>query len=142
MNYRTIRLKIPVLLAREGGSEITGPDEAVAAIRAFLEREKAPKDREVFGVLTLNTRGKFIGAEIVSIGTANSALVHPREVFRGAIAVGAISLIAWHTHPSGDPGPSTEDRVLHERLVKAGELLGIPVIDGLVIGKDSYTSLA
>lgn len=139
--YRTIRLRVPVLVAREPEQEVTTPEEAAAAIRAFLDKENAPRDREVFGILALNARGKVIGAEVVSIGTATAALVHPREVFRGAISLGAISLIAWHTHPSGDPSPSPEDRMLHDRLIQAGEVLGIPVVDGLVLGGDHHFTM-
>lgn len=139
--YRTVRLKIPILTVREAaGVPVEGPSDAEVVVRAFLDRERAPEDREIFGVVALNVRGRLIAVEIVSVGTATTALVHPREVFRGAIALGAVSLIVWHTHPSGDPTPSEEDRVVYDRLRKAGEVLGIPVVDGLVLARGGPSS--
>ena len=142
MEYRTIRLKVPCAgMVREGSTSVEGPVEAVAAIRAFLEKEHAPMDREVFGIVALNARGKVSGAAVCFIGIATASLVHPREVFRDAIAMGAVQIIHFHTHPSGDPSPSSEDCMLHDRLKACGDLLGIPVLDGLVLGADRFVSL-
>lgn len=142
MTYRKITLRIPKLKAAEPQSDpITGPDEAVAILRAYLDRTMAPCDREVFGVLYLNARGRVVGCETTAIGTMTMCLVHPREVFRGAISAAAVSIIHWHTHPSGESSPSPEDFELHERLKMAGEVIGIPVMDGLVLGRDNHTSM-
>lgn len=90
---------------------------------------------EVFGVLTLTTKNKIAGAHIISRGTLNTSLVHPREVFKPAILNNAAAVIIFHNHPSGDTTPSQEDRVITHKLVEAGKLLGISVLDHLIIGE-------
>lgn len=99
-----------------------------------------PTQREAFCVMMLDARHRTIGFHIVSIGSLNGATVHPREVFRPALAVAAHSIILAHNHPSGDATPSTEDRRVTDRLTEAGELLGIAVIDHVVIGDARYYS--
>jgi DNA repair protein RadC len=101
-----------------------------------------PSEREAFMVLALDARHGVIGFQVVSIGTLNSASVHPREVFRFAIGAGAAAVILAHNHPSGDHTPSHQDRAITERLTKAGELLGINVLDHLVVGGASYFSFS
>lgn len=110
---------------------VDNPHTAFAVMQAELA--KVDQDREHFWVLSLNARAKIIGVHLIGTGTASACLVHPREVFRAAIAVGAYSVICAHNHPSGDTLPSDEDRLLATRLTAAGELLGIPVLDQLVI---------
>jgi DNA repair protein RadC len=110
-----------------------------AAVAAAL-REEAHIDREAFWVLHLNTRNRIIEKELVSLGTLNASLVHPREVFRRAIVNSAAAIITVHNHPSGDPAPSVEDRQIWERLNKAGELLGIEVLDHMVIASGGWHS--
>jgi DNA repair protein RadC len=112
--------------------EITSPDAAVRAVRASI----ADKAKEHFKLLVLNTRNEVV-IEPVSIGTANASLVHPREVFRAAISHGASSVVLAHNHPSGNPEPSDDDIALTRRLVEAGRLLGIEVLDHIVIGKEN-----
>ena len=94
----------------------------------------ADVDRECFVMIGLDTKNKVIGANIVSQGTLNASLVHPREVFKAAILMNAASIVIGHNHPSGDAKPSSEDIKITKRLVKAGEILDIPVIDHVVIG--------
>lgn len=96
---------------------------------------------EHFVVLFLNTKNHIIGRETLSIGTLNASLVHPREVFRAAIKRSSASIICVHNHPSGDPSPSPEDVSLTRRLIEAGELIGIEVLDHVVIGDGKYVSL-
>ena len=96
----------------------------------------AKYDREHLLRLDLDNRNRIIGEETVSIGTASAAMVNPREVFIGALLNGAVRIIVLHCHPSGDPSPSTEDRVVEEKLSEAGELLGLPVMDFLIIGEN------
>lgn len=91
-------------------------------------------DRENFVVLLLDTKNKVIGINTVSIGTLNSSLVHPREVFKPAILASAAALILAHNHPSGDPKPSREDIEVTKRLIEAGGLLGIQVLDHIIVG--------
>lgn len=97
--------------------------------------------KEEFCILLLDTKNKVIAIETISIGTINQSLVHPREVFRSAIMKNSNSIILAHNHPSGDPTPSREDILITERLIKAGEYLGIKILDHLVIGKNKFISL-
>jgi DNA repair protein RadC len=100
----------------------------------------ASSDREHFVVLHLNTRNSIIAKEIVSIGTLNSSLVHPREVLKAAILNNADKILIAHNHPSGDVTPSPEDRTLTKRMKQAGELMGIDVIDHLIVAGERYLS--
>lgn len=90
---------------------------------------------------SLDARNKWIGAEIIAIGSMSGVQVHPREVFRAAIIAGAGSIIIAHNHPSGDLEPSPEDASLTARLAEAGELLGIPLLDHLIITDTDYTQV-
>ena len=95
--------------------------------------------KESFVVLCLDGRNRLLMKETVSIGTLNASLVHPREVFKPAIEVSAASVIIVHNHPSGDPEPSREDIKVSNQIIEAGEILGIPVIDHVVIGDRAYS---
>jgi DNA repair protein RadC len=97
---------------------------------------------EVFKVVLLDAKHAIIREETVSEGSLTISIVHPREVFNLAVRESAAAVIFVHNHPSGDPGPSEEDRTLTARLVAAGELLGIQVLDHLIIGDGRYTSFA
>ncbi len=90
--------------------------------------------QEAFVVMTLTTKNDVIQKHLVSLGTLNSALVHPREVFRVAIMDSAAAIILSHNHPSGDPTPSAEDIKITRQLVSAGEIIGIRVLDHVIIG--------
>jgi DNA repair protein RadC len=96
--------------------------------------------KEHFLVLCLNARRQLLKLETVSVGTLSASLVHPREVFAPAIAAGAAAVVAVHNHPSGDPAPSAEDREATRRLQRAGELLGIPLADHVVVSESSFFS--
>lgn len=102
-------------------------------VATFLLELTKDLDREHFYALYLDVRGKLIGFEVVAVGGLASVEVHPREVFRGAILAGAFSIVVAHNHPSGDSKPSEEDKVLTIRLMKAGVLMGIPVVDHIVV---------
>lgn len=117
-------------------NSISGPFDAVKILGDYLEGE----DREHFVVLLLNTKNKLIGINTVSIGSLDSSIVHPREVFKPAIVGNAAAILLGHNHPSGDTTPSKEDIEVTRRLVAAGELLGIAVLDHIIIG-DDYISL-
>ncbi|CAM3830653.1 DNA repair protein RadC [Paenibacillus lactis] len=96
---------------------------------------------EEFWILMLNTKNGVIAKHRVSVGTLNSAIVHPREVFRAAITRASASIICLHNHPSGDCTPSPEDISLSRRLRECGDLIGIEVLDSLVVHTDSYYSM-
>lgn len=122
---------------------IRDPKSAADAVEVFLRKtyDGELPDREVFGVLYLNTKNQCIGIEIVSIGNLNAALVHPRETFKGAIVKGAYGIIAFHNHPTGTSSASPEDIRITQRLIEAGVLIGIELLDHVVIGEGNYYSL-
>ena len=98
-------------------------------------------DREVMRLIILDTKNQVIASPTVSVGTLNSSMVHPREIFKECIRRSAASLIVAHNHPSGDPSPSTEDIQVTKRLQRAGEILGIDVLDHIIIGDNRFVSL-
>jgi len=107
----------------------------------YMMEEMRYLKKEHFVCLFLNTKNHIIGKETLSMGTLNASLVHPREVFRAAIRSSSASIICLHNHPSGDPSPSKEDIQITQRLVEAGTLLGIEILDHLIIGDDKFVSL-
>ena len=109
---------------------LSSPEEIVKLLR----QETRLKGVEVFLVLLLNTKLRLIRIERISQGTLDAALVDPREVFKPAIAARAASVVLAHNHPSGDPTPSAEDISITKRLVKAGDLLNISVLDHIILG--------
>jgi len=96
--------------------------------------------QECFKILLLDTKNKVIKVEGISLGILNASLVHPREVFVKAIKQHSAAIILAHNHPSGDPEPSPEDKNITKRLFDAGELLGIPVLDHIIIGRGTFMS--
>ena len=105
----------------------------------YLE-EFRNQDREMFIVLGLDSKNKPVYREINSIGTLNSSLVHPREVFKKAIMMSCNAIIVAHNHPSDEPEPSNEDKLVTENLKQAGEILGIPLLDHIIISKNTEYS--
>ena len=103
-------------------------------------KEFEDEDREYFIVIGLDTANKPVYREIVSVGTLNSSLIHPREVFKQAIMMSVNSIIIAHNHPSGDCSPSKEDKEVTKLLTKGGELLQIKVLDHIIIGKNQHYS--
>jgi len=98
--------------------------------------------QEEFLLLVLNTKNRIQREVVVSVGTLNSSIVHPRDVFNHALREAAAGVIFVHNHPSGDPTPSPEDHALTKRLAEAGSLLGIKVMDHIIIGSQKYYSFA
>lgn len=111
-------------------------DEDVSNLMSFLKEE----DRENFYILHLNAKNIILGKELISVGSLTNSIIHPREVFKGAILNNSASIICVHNHPSGDPTPSGEDIQITRRLQKSGELLGIKILDHIIIGRDNYYS--
>ena len=135
---RTIQLVTTkqACLVAEPGPRVYGPECAARVLMGLIGDE----DREHFVVLHLNGSHHIVAAETVSIGTLNQALVHPREVFKAAILSNSQSIICGHNHPSGEVTPSDEDRVVARKLMAAGELLAIPVLDFVVVSNTSFHS--
>ena len=118
--------------------QIVGPKDIAAIAEDFL----AGVDREHIVVMCLDTKQNINAINTISVGTLNTSLVHPREVFKPAILANSNSIIIFHNHPSGDPSPSRDDLDITKRLVEAGNILGIEVLDHLIIGDNgSYVSL-
>ena len=105
-----------------------------------LCRDIRGTNREHFVGFYLNSRNQVLRREIISIGSLNASIVHPREVFAPAIAVCAASLVLAHNHPSGDPTPSEEDLAITRRLQEAGRIIGIDVLDHVIVARESYAS--
>ena len=128
------RLRIPrcrVELVKEAEIEtfvLNGPESACSCLQ-----EIASSDREQVLCLHLDVKNRVIGSQIVSIGTLSSSLIHPREVFKAAILNSAFGILLGHNHPSSDPEPSREDLEITKRIEKAGELLGIRLLDHLIV---------
>jgi len=95
---------------------------------------------EEFYSLYLNTKNRIIGIEMISRGTLNASLIHPREVFKGALLANANCIMLAHNHPSGNPEPSNADKQVTSILVKAGKLLDVQVLDHIIVGDESYFS--
>ena len=130
-----------VQLVREGHANygtLRHSGNATTIIQAYLEGV----DREHFLTLLLDRKNLVIGIHTVAVGSLSSTIVHPREVFKAAILANAAAIICSHNHPSGDPTPSPEDKTMTTRLVEAGKLLGIQVLDHIVIGDNTSYSFA
>lgn len=116
---------------------INHPSDAAGLVM----EEMCRLDREHFVILLLNTKHRVMAKKVVSIGHLNASLVHPRELFKDVIRRSSAAIILVHNHPSGDPTPSDEDLAVTQRLVEAGKLLGITVLDHIVVGEKKYVSL-
>ncbi|MEG1482912.1 MAG: DNA repair protein RadC [Cetobacterium sp.] len=118
-------------------NKVNGPQDGVEIARQFLEEY----DRECLIVMALNTKNKVINISVVSVGSLNSSIVHPREVFKTLILSNAASFIIAHNHPSGNSTESREDILITKRLNECAKIMGINLLDHLIIGDGNYTSL-
>ena len=119
-------------------SKLTSSEE----VFKLMGKELQAYDRELFCALNLRTNNQVINMNVISVGTLNTALAHPREVFKSAILSNADGIILLHNHPSGSCAPSREDCLITKRLMAAGELMGIPVRDHVIVaGSDYYSFL-
>ena len=116
---------------------LKSPDDVAAEVRSKLKGKK----KEHFLVLCLDTRNRLLGSKPVSIGSLDTSIVHPREVFKEAVSSCAYLVHIACKHPSSDPEPSNEDIELTRRLAKAGEIIGIDVLDHIIVCDKSYLSL-
>jgi DNA repair protein RadC len=116
---------------------ITTPKDGAELAKKYI----AEDDREVFLVIVLNTKNKVNAIHRCHVGSLNSSIVHPREVFKAAILNNGASIIVSHQHPSGDTNPSHEDIMVTKRLVDAGKIIGIEVLDHIIVSNESYYSL-
>jgi DNA repair protein RadC len=121
------------------GAKAVVSDAAAAA--SLVMEDLRYRQQECLAAIFLDARNQVIRVRVLTIGTLTGSPAHPREVFREALAHGSASLIVCHNHPSGDPAPSKEDVALTARLVRAGELMGVPVLDHIIVGGGRYVSL-
>ncbi|MCK9267510.1 MAG: DNA repair protein RadC [Alkaliphilus sp.] len=125
------------LTANVNNYKIQGPED----ISNLLMEEMRYLNKEIFNIILLNTKNNVIAIENISIGSLNASIVHPREVFNIAIKRSSSAIILAHNHPSGDPKPSTEDINITKRLIEAGTIIGINVLDHIIIGDGIYFSM-
>jgi DNA repair protein RadC len=126
-------------LARSGGER---PNlKSPAQMAAYLLPLYGSGAVEQFGVVMLDSKSRLIRIRLVATGTVDSAVVHPREVFREAAAAAAAAIVLFHNHPSGDPTPSEDDLILTNRMISAGTVMGIEVVDHIILGEHRYCSL-
>ena len=118
---------------------IKSPVEVYQAAKQLLALHEEPEEH--FCIFCLNNKNKIVGVHTISIGSLNTSIVHPREVFKAAMLNNASGIICLHNHPSGDPEPSREDIETTKRLVEAGEIMGIKVLDHVIIGEQGYLSM-
>lgn len=116
--------------------QIRGPREAAS----YLMPRFGSRGVEQFGIVLLDTKHRVMRTAVLAVGTLNSSIVEPRDVFREATIGGATAIVIFHTHPSGDPTPSPEDADLTRRLAAAGVLMGIDVVDHVILGDAQYFS--
>ena len=131
MNYNPALVQLP--LVRESTGERVRTPEDVYRVCSDI----AQLAQESFHVLALDSKNRLINRHLITLGLADASLVHPREVFRAAIAEdgGAFALVLTHNHPSGDPTPSAEDLRITRQLIEAGKIVDIKVLDHVVIGR-------
>jgi DNA repair protein RadC len=142
---KAARVAAALELARRAAVEEESGDRVIRS-PADVYRLCAPALRDLtveeFRLLVLDTQHRVVRALLITRGLLDSSLVHPREVFRAAIAEAAAGIVVLHNHPSGNPAPSADDRAVTRQLVEAGRLLDIPVYDHVIVGADRYFSFA
>jgi len=133
--YENVTVKEEVSNYLKAGTRYTAPRQVYDTF-SFLMKET----KELFLTLHLDGKNRIIAMDIVSMGSLNQSIVHPREVFKTACLSNAAALILVHQHPTGDPSPSSEDIAITRRLKEAGEIMGIKVLDHIIVGDNEYLS--
>jgi hypothetical protein len=134
-------VKVSRVAAATAAPKIDTPEKAVAYWRAVIPRQRwFDAEKEHMFVLLLSTRYNVRGYSLVSIGSMNASIAHPREIFRAAVAGGAYAIILMHNHPSGDPSPSESDRMVTQKIEKCGDILEIKLLDHVIVGDGKYWS--
>lgn len=133
--YETMTVKEDITNYLKTGTRYTAPQQVYETFRFLMNETK-----EIFMTLHLDGKNRIVCIDLVSIGSLNQSIVHPREVFKTALLSNAAAVICLHQHPSGDPAPSSEDISITKRLKEAGAIMGIRLLDHIIVGEDSYTS--
>lgn len=135
--YEIQRIKQIIKEDKSGRQRINSPEDGAEIARHFIGDD----DREVFFVMCLNVKNQVVAVHRAHVGSLNASVVRPADVFKAAILNNAASIIVCHQHPSGNSEPSREDIAVTRRLVEAGRLINIEILDHLIIGWDEFTSL-
>ncbi|HIJ80405.1 MAG TPA: DNA repair protein RadC [Desulfuromonadales bacterium] len=142
IKFKQIRATMETLEVREevaaylqADRRYTSPEQ-VAQIFSFLHNEA----KEHFFTVHLDGKNRILCLDLVSVGSLNQSIVHPREVFKTSLSTSAAALLLVHNHPTGDPTPSAEDIAITRRLKEAGEIIGIKVLDHVIVGTEGYLS--
>jgi DNA repair protein RadC len=133
MNYTIANVKLP-RIAEASGAVLNSPQSVYETCEDLKDLAQ-----ESFHVLTLNAKNKIVNRHMVALGTVDAAFAHPRETYRAAILDSASGIIIVHNHPSGDTQPSAEDIATTKRLVDAGKIIGIKLLDHVIIGNGYYS---
>lgn len=133
--YETFTIREDISHYLKTGTRYTAPSQVYETF-SFLMKET----KEIFLTLHLDGKNRIVCIDLVSIGSLNQSIVHPREVFKTALLSNAAAVLCVHQHPSGDPTPSSEDINITRRLKEAGEIMGIRLLDHIVIGDEDYIS--
>lgn len=133
--YETISVKDSVTNYLKTGTRFTEPRQVFDTFSFLMQETK-----ENFITLHLDGKNRIIAMDLVSVGSLNQSIVHPREVFKTACLSNAAAILLIHQHPTGDPAPSTEDIAITRRLKECGELMGIKILDHIIIGCGEYLS--
>ncbi len=133
--YETLYISEEVTGYLQPGQRYTAPQQVYDCFKFLMEETK-----EMFMCLHLDGKNRIIAVDLVSIGSLNQSIVHPREVYKTALLSNAAALILIHQHPTGDPTPSSEDIAITRRLKEAGDILGLKVLDHIIIGDGEYLS--
>jgi DNA repair protein RadC len=142
--YSSFKIRMEKIALQEETVYMNAPEDSAKAWKDLITKEPwFTESQEIFAVLHLNTKGGIIGHHLVGLGTLDSCLAHPRDVFRAAIINNSRSIILMHSHPSGDTAPSDADIRITREMKKAGDLLHIEVLDHTIVSPDgeNYTSL-
>jgi DNA repair protein RadC len=128
-----------MIYLKDSKIQVNGAQEVAKVFQDILALEdKIEQEKEHYYVMHLNIRSQVMMVELVTVGTLNSSLVHPRETFRRAVIAGAASIIIAHNHPSGEVDPSDEDMKVTRAMFDAGNILGITMLDHIIFTNDNY----
>lgn len=118
---------------------IKNPEDVYSIVSTVLNLQYEPVEH--FGILALNAKNTVVGLHILAIGTIDAAIINQREIFKAALLNNATYVIMFHNHPSGDPTPSQEDITATKQMELAGQIMGIPILDHIIIGESKFISL-
>ena len=133
--YETLTVSEEVTTYLKTGTRFTSPSQVFDTFKFLMQETK-----EMFITLHLDGKNRVICVDLVSVGSLNQSIVHPRSVFQTALISNAAAILLIHQHPTGDPTPSSEDISITRRLSEAGELMGIKVLDHIIVGEGEYLS--